>query len=103
MNSQGGLTSMKNMVSRVMAATAAAGLVFAPIAAQANTRAGDNTPVYTSNSTASQPGLAREAEGEEAGGKGSAIILLLFAAAAAIAGIAVIADDDSEEGQSPGT
>ena len=102
MDSQGGLTSMKNTVSRLMVATAAAGLVFAPIAAQANTRAGDNAPVYTSSATAAQPGLERDAEGEEAGGKGSAIILLIFAAAAAVAGIIAVADND-DQGQSPGT
>ena len=90
---------MKKSISRVLVTTAAAGLVFAPIAAQANTRAGDNTPVYTSE--AAQPGMGRAAEGEEVRG-GGATILLLLAAAAAIAGI-VIAADNEDDDQSPGT
>ena len=89
---------MKNIVSRALVTAAAAGLAFAPIAAQANTRAGDNAPVYSD--TVSQPGLARNADGEEMRG-GASIILLLLAAAAAIGGIIIIADGD--DGQSPGT
>ena len=86
-------------VSRALVAAAATSLAFAPIAVQANTRASDSTPVYTSN-TASQPGLARKANGEKIKG-GGGIILLIFAAAAAIGGIIIIADGD--DGQSPGT
>lgn len=94
---------MKNTVSRVLVAAAAAGMVFAPISAQANTRAADNAPVY-STSNASQPGLAGQAEGEEVGGGGGAgaIILALLGAAAAIAGIIAVSDDE-DDGQSPGT
>jgi hypothetical protein len=75
-------------------------MAFAPIAAQANTRAGDNAPVYTAETTA-QPGMAREAEGESLRGT-PGIIIALFAAAAAIAGIVAVADND-DNGQSPGT
>ncbi|AWW72921.1 hypothetical protein CD351_00600 [Erythrobacter sp. KY5] len=91
---------MKKTISRVMVSAAAAGLVFAPIAAQANTRAADNAPVYSAE-PASQPGLAREAEGENARG-GTSVVLLLLAAAAAVAGIVAVVDND-DDGQSPGT
>lgn len=37
---------MKNTLSHLLAASAAIGLAIAPIAAQANTRAGDSTPIY---------------------------------------------------------
>lgn len=90
---------MKNIVSRALVTAAAASMAFAPIAAQANTRAGDSAPVYTAES-ASQPGLARSADGEEMRGNGS-VLLLILAAAAAIAGIIIVADGD--DGQSPGT
>lgn len=89
---------MMKTVSRALVAASAASLAFAPIAVQANTRAGDNTPVYSTN--ASQPGLARDAEGESVKGA-SGILLAIFAAAAAIAGIIVVADNN-DDGQSPG-
>lgn len=90
---------MMKTVSRALVTVAAAGMAFAPIAAQANTRASDTTPVYTGEASA-QPGLGREAEGENVRGA-SGVILLILATAAAIAGIVIIADGD--DGQSPGT
>ena len=89
---------MTKFVSRALVTAAAATMAFAPIAAQANTRAGDNAPVYTN--TVAQPGTARDAEGENIKGT-PGILLLLFAAAAAIGGIIVIADS-GDDGQSPG-
>lgn len=89
---------MMKTVSRALVTAAAVSMAFAPIAVQANTRAGDSTPVYTTS--VSQPGLGREAEGESAKGA-SGILLAIFAAAAAIAGIVVVAGGD--DGQSPGT
>ena len=90
---------MMKTISRALVTVAAAGMAFAPIAVQANTRAGDNTPVYTAEA-ASQPGLGREADGENVRGA-SGVILLILATAAAIAGIIIVADGD--DGQSPGT
>ena len=85
-------------MSRSMVALAAASMAFAPIAAQANTRAGDSGTVY-SEAPASQPGLDRETEGENLRGtRGIIAILLLFGAAA---GLVFIIDDDND--QSPGT
>ncbi|MEM9311208.1 MAG: hypothetical protein AAGA34_07145 [Pseudomonadota bacterium] len=80
-------------ISRLVMASAAASLVFVPIAASANTRATDNTTVYA----ASAPGKGREAEGEKLVAPG---ILLAIIAAAAAAGVIVIIDDDDD--QSPG-
>lgn len=54
-------TAMMKTFSRMMLAAAAATLAVTPIAAQAGTRASDNGAVYS----VSQPGLGREAEGEE--------------------------------------
>ncbi|MEP1422950.1 MAG: hypothetical protein ABJK59_14380 [Erythrobacter sp.] len=92
------------MFNKIITTAAAAGLAFAPIAAQANTRAADSAPVYTSASTA-QPGLGRSAEGEGVVGV-SGIIIGLFAAAAIIGGIVIASsedDEDTDETQSPGT
>ncbi|MEP3421287.1 MAG: hypothetical protein ABJN35_06110 [Erythrobacter sp.] len=88
---------MIKTMSRMMVATAAVSMAFAPIAAQANTRAADNAPVYTS----AEPGAAVAAEGEELRGA-SGILITLLAAAAAIAGIIAVADSE-DDGQSPGT
>ena len=88
---------MKNYMSRALVTAAAAGMAFAPIAAQANTRAGDNAPVYSN--TVAQPGMARDAEGESVRGGGS-ILLLLFAGAAAIGAIVIASGGDGD--QSPG-
>ena len=91
---------MMKFMSRAMVTAAATSMAFAPIAAQANTRAGDGGPVYTS--TAAQPGMARNAKGEDVRGKGCSIILILLASAAAIGGI-VIAFSNGDCDQSPGT
>lgn len=85
---------MFKTTTRLIVGAAAASLAFAPIAAQANTRAGDSAPVY-STSTA-QPGLARSAEGEELRGT-PGILIALLAAAAAIAGIVVMADNEDDD------
>ncbi|OBV11192.1 hypothetical protein [Erythrobacter dokdonensis] len=89
---------MMKLASRMMMAAAAATMVVTPIAAQANTRAGDSNAVY---STASAPGLGREAKGESAK-SGTSIILLLLASAAIIGGI-ILASNSDDDGQSPGT
>ncbi len=90
---------MIKTTSRLLVTVAAASMAFAPIAAQANTRAGDNTPVYSTSNA--QPGTARAADGEELRGT-PGILIALLAAAAAIAGIVVLAGNDSDDG-SPGT
>jgi len=97
---------MIKTVSRMMAATAALGLVAAPMMANANTRAGDSGAVYSTSNAA--PGLGRaaagEGQGEEEGGAGS---LLLGAAAggAIIVGILIATDvigSDDDDCASPG-
>ncbi len=93
---------MMKTLSRALMTVAAASLTFAPIAAQANTRAGDNGPVFTGKA-ASQPGLARSAEGEDIIGSG---VLAAIIAALIAAGIIIIIDDDDDQSpddQSPGT
>jgi len=80
---------------RLVATVAAASLAFAPIAASANTRAGDSDTSYTA--AASQPGQGRDATGEKLIAPG---ILGAILAAAAAAGIIIIIDDD--DNQSPG-
>ncbi|MFW5634110.1 MAG: hypothetical protein ACOCYR_04385 [Erythrobacter sp.] len=78
-----------------MLTVAAAGLALSPIAAQANTRAGDSTATYSA--PVSQPGMGRSAEGEKLVGPG--FIAAILAAAAAV-GIILLLDDDDD--QSPG-
>lgn len=90
---------MMKFVTRLAVTAAAASLAVLPIAAQANTRAGDNAAVYSTS--AAQPGVGRAAEGEEAA-SGFAIILGIFAAVAIGAGI-FFASDSDDDGQSPGT
>ncbi|KEO88638.1 hypothetical protein EH31_16920 [Erythrobacter longus] len=95
---------MFKSTSKFITTAAAAGLAFAPIAVQANTRAADSAPVYTSASAA-QPGLGRSAEGEDVVGV-PGVIIGIFAAAAVIGAITIAAsedDEDTDPTQSPGT
>ena len=89
----------KNIASRIAVTVAAASMAITPIAAQANTRAGDSAALY-SQSTVAQPGTNRQAEGEELIGDG-AWLLALLAALLATAGVIIAIDDD--DNQSPGT
>lgn len=89
---------MMKTVNRMIVTAAAASMAVLPVAAQANTRAGDNGAIYST----SAPGLGRTADGEEVGGGGSSIILALIAAGLIIGGI-ITATDSDDDGQSPGT
>lgn len=90
---------MPKLAPKFMAALAAAGLVFTPIAAQANTRAGDSGAIYSPSQV--QPGIGRSAEGEGIGGGGDIIALILVGLW--FTGIVVIAADlDDDDNQSPG-
>lgn len=91
---------MIKATSRVMVAAAAASMAFAPIAVQANTRASDTTPVYSTGSAA-QPGMGREAKGEEVTGA-PGILIAILAVAAVVGGIVAVTDD-ADDDQSPGT
>lgn len=93
---------MMKIVSRMLAATAAFGLVAAPIVAQANTRAGDSAAVF------SAPGLGRaddgEGQAEEGAGFGT-YLLGGLAFAAALTGILIATDvigGDDDDCASPG-
>jgi len=88
-----------NTLSRLALGAAAAGLAIAPVAAQANTRAGDSARVYSAPA-ASQPGTARSADGERVGG-GADIVALLLVGLWATGVAFAVADDDPD--QSPGT
>jgi hypothetical protein len=84
---------MTKTLNRILAGTAALGLVAAPIVAHANTRAGISSTSYSTSNAL--PGLGRASSGEgQEGGTGS-IILGLAAAGLVIAGI-VLASDDGE-------
>jgi hypothetical protein len=94
-------SNMIKTVSRMMVATAALGLVSAPIMVQANTRAGDSGSVYSIGNSA--PGLGRaaggEEQGEEEGGIGTLLLtggaVSLIVVGGLLAG-GVIGDDDSD-------
>jgi len=97
---------MIKTVTRMLAASAALGLVAAPIMAQANTRAADSSAVYS----VSNPGLGRAADGEgQAEGAGIAGFILPVATVTVIVlgtlvATDVIGEDDDEVGDgSPGT
>lgn len=93
---------MGKIITRLALSAAAASMAIAPIAAQANTRAGSSGTFYSSS--VSQPGTGRSVDGEEIAGI-PAILAIVFAAAT-IAGIVIIAedddDDDDDDNQSPG-
>ena len=104
-------TILAQAASRLALTGAAAGLVFAPIAVQAqtaspaNTRAGDGAPVYQSE-PASQPGTRRDDDDDDDDSGFIGIpfgIAALFAAAASAGTIAIVADgDDDNIGNGPG-
>ncbi|AKQ40981.1 hypothetical protein CP97_01325 [Aurantiacibacter atlanticus] len=83
------------MLKKFLAATAAAGLVLAPIAAQANTRA-DTAGVSLDRASANMPA------GENLGG-GSDALLILIALLIAAGVVVVVIGDSDEDDASPGT
>lgn len=87
---------MIKIATRMMMTAAAATMALAPIAAQAGTRASDNSSVYS----VSAPGVGRDAEGESIGAGG---VLLAIFAAVLIGGGIFFAVDSDDDGQSPGT
>lgn len=91
---------MMKTATRFALAAAAASMAVLPVAAQANTRAGDSGAVYST----SAPGLGRAATGEGQSEEGgiSAILLGLISAGLIVTGI-VFATQSDDEGQSPGT
>lgn len=95
---------MTNLLSRYAMGAAAFCMALTPIAAQANTRAGDNSTIY-SQSSLSQPGLARSANGSNLANTdndaGLAPIILGIIGGALIFIAIIITDDDDD--QSPGT
>ena len=90
---------MIKTATRLMAATAALGLVAAPIVAQANTRAGDSGSVYSVSNAA--PGLGRAAAGEGQE-EGSGLAIPLGIAAVALIGVGIYFAADDDDCASPG-
>ncbi len=93
---------MIKSVSRMIVAAAAGSLVFAPIAAQAGTRASDSAAFYSS--AASLAADDDDAGGDDGGlfSNPGAIFLNLIAGGLIITGIVFAAQTDND-GQSPGT
>ncbi len=94
---------MAHFVQKLTSIAAVASLSLAPVAALANTRAGDSSTVYSSS--LSQPGQGRSVEGEGlAGGGGDIIALILLGLWGS--GILIVAADIDFTGdadiQSPG-
>jgi len=87
---------MTNFASRILMTAAAAAMAFAPIAAQAGTRASQNAPVYSGSET----GDDGDGDGELFGGDG---IIVGIAALVLIGIVAFFPTDSDDEGQSPGT
>lgn len=88
---------MMKTANRMILAATAASMALLPIAAQANTRAGDSGSVYS----VSGPGLGRATDGESLE-SAEGIVLGLIGAGVAIGGI-ILASQSDDEGQSPGT
>lgn len=89
---------MTHIFRRMALGAAAAGLAFAPIAAEANTRAGDSARTYSA--PVSAPGTGRTAAGSRVAGGADIVALILVGLWASGVAFAV-ADDDPD--QSPGT
>ncbi len=94
---------MIKTATRFLAASAALGLVAAPMIANANTRAGTSG----FSVAAAQPGLGRADGGEEQGEEGGigGALLGVAAGAAAITGLLIATDvigDDDDDCASPG-
>ena len=87
---------MMRIVKKAVVAAAVAGLVVTPAVAQTKTRAGDNSPVFTSGKA--KPGVGRSAKGEKLGSEG--VLIGILAAGAVTGAIIAIADDKD---LSPGT
>lgn len=93
---------MRKTAQKLLAALAVGSLVMTPVAAQANTRAGDSSSFYTSSQV--QPGLGRSSDGEGIAGESGDIIALILVGLWATGIIVIVADigDDDNENQSPG-
>ena len=87
-------------MKKLLAATAAAGLVFAPIAAQAGTRAADSS--VSLEALSMERTAAALGEAEALGEDGDSTLLLLLAFVAVAAGIVVVVEG-GENDTSPGT
>jgi len=92
------MSTVSKIVSRIVLGAGAIGLALTPIAAQANTRAGDSARTYSA--PASQPGAGRTVDGENVAS--AANLFALFMVGLWATGVVLaITDDDSD--QSPGT
>ncbi|MEM8725666.1 MAG: hypothetical protein AAGE86_09115 [Pseudomonadota bacterium] len=93
---------MSKITQKLTVALAATGLILAPVAAQANTRAGDSASIYTSAQVG--PGAGRAAEGDGLGGEPGDIIGILLAGLWLTGIIVIVADfdGDNNDNQSPG-
>lgn len=94
---------MINFATRMMMTAAAASMAFAPVVAQANTRASDSKTVYSTSNA--KPGLGRAAKGEKQA-QGMSIILGLLGATAVVVGGLIaggVIGDSTDDDQSPGT
>ncbi|MEP0189081.1 MAG: hypothetical protein ABJP70_04630 [Erythrobacter sp.] len=93
---------MPHFVQKLTSIVAVASLSLAPVAAHANTRAGDSSTVYSSS--LSQPGQGRSINGESVSGSGDIIAMVLLGLWAS--GIFIVAADiqfgGDDDNQSPG-
>jgi hypothetical protein len=81
--------------SKLLVAVAAAGLAFAPIAAQANTRASDNGPVYSSAMISS----SMTQDGNSAGMGVGALMFGVLGIAGIIGAIMIMLDSNEHASQ----
>lgn len=94
---------MTHMIRRMALGAAATGLAIAPIAAEANTRAGDSARTYSApaSAPASAPGTGRTVEGSRIAG-GADIVAFILVGLWATGVVFAVTDDDGPD-QSPGT
>lgn len=88
-------------LSRIMLAAAATSFAVLPVAAEAGTRAGSNSTLYS----VSAPGKGRAAKGQRQAEEGVPFFLIGLGTVVIIAGVITIVNSDgpASKGQSPGT
>ncbi len=92
---------MSRSYSKLAISAGAAALAFAPVAASAGTRAGDDASVYASS--VSEPGKGREAKGESVAGGLSLVSILIGAYIGAWTTLFVTEITEDDDFQSAGT
>lgn len=96
---------MHRLIARILGTATAAGIAISPVAAQANTRAGDNRALYAA-SASQQPGAQQADQGKRKRGSGwwsDSIVGQFLLGATGVALVMVLWDNSGNSSESRGT